>query len=136
MVLYNDKLAKLLLWSDYQAITIGPIVFTTKKKAELNETTLNHERIHIAQWVEFTLLAGIVLLIIIGTTDASPWLLLPSVASYYLWYGVEYVWRRLVGNEKQNEDYRRVSFEREAYANQSDQGYTKRRKPFSFIAYL
>lgn len=51
-------------------------------------------------------------------------LLLP----FYLWYGLEYLLRLC--------QYRNISFEREAYANEHDKNYLASRKHYSWLKYL
>lgn len=71
---------------------------------------INHEKIHWQQQLEM--------------------LIIP----FYIWYLVELTIRRIsIG--KYNA-YTSLSFEREAYQNQYDMGYLKRRKPYSWIKYL
>ena len=77
MVLYNDKLAKLLLWSGYDTITLGFIILTTRKTWEMNQEVLNHEKIHVAQWVEVTklfMLIWVVVSLMLGNTKMLWWL--------------------------------------------------------------
>ena len=87
----------------FLAINILGIVFT-KNRGAISRITLNHEAIHTAQMREL--------------------LYIP----FYLLYIFEWVYRLIFcrGNA-----YRNISFEREAYANQSDLGYLKHRKMFS-----
>ncbi len=72
---------------------------------------LNHERIHLRQQAEL--------------------LILP----FYVWYVLEY-FVRLLAYKNKKEAYRNISFEREAYANESDPDYLKHRKFWSFLKYL
>lgn len=48
------------------------------------------------------------------------------VLPFYVWYLIAYYRKR----------YYNVSFEREAYANDADPVYLKKRKPFAFIKYI
>lgn len=72
---------------------------------------LNHERIHVRQWVE----TGFVL--------------------FAVWYPLEYLLRRLQYSSW-DEAYRNISFEREAYDHEAEESYLGRRKFWSFINYL
>src|SRR5690554_188277 len=72
---------------------------------------LNHECIHVRQWIE----TGFIL--------------------FAVWYPLEYLIRRLQFSSW-DEAYRNISFEREAYANESDVFYLSERKFWSFIKYL
>jgi hypothetical protein len=68
---------------------------------------MNHERIHVYQQMEL--------------------LILP----FYLWYGIEFLIRRLSQNHQIA--YRNIVFEREAYACEINLGYLKKRRPFAFL---
>lgn len=71
----------------------------------------NHECIHLAQQLEM----GLIL--------------------FYLWYVVEYLVRLLLylNHEKA---YYMISFEKEAYQNESDMMYFKKRRLWAFLKYL
>lgn len=72
---------------------------------------LNHERIHVRQWVETAFIV------------------------FPIWYFLEYVVRR-VQYGSWDRAYYEISFEREAYANQENPEYLQNRKFWSFIYYL
>ena len=135
MILYNDKLAKLLLWSGYDTITLGFIILTTRKTWEMNQEVLNHEKIHVAQWVEVTklfMLIWVVVSLMLGSAKMLWWLPVNMLA-YYLIYMVEYAIRRLYGGETGKQDYRNIEFEKEAYKHQRDFDYLEYRKPFAWL---
>lgn len=48
------------------------------------------------------------------------------VIPFYVWYLIENQFR----------DYKKITFEREAFANEKDLNYLKKRSPFGFIKYL
>ena len=48
------------------------------------------------------------------------------IIPFYVWYVIAY-WRK---------GYMGVSFEQEAYTNDHDLGYLRRRKPFAFLRYV
>lgn len=92
-------------------ITLFPFIFLRNKSLKDNTILINHEKIHIRQQIE--------LLIIF----------------FYVWYVAEYYyWYFKLGNKQLA--YRSISFEREAYANEEDLNYLKRRKFWSFWKYL
>ena len=74
-------------------------------------TLLNHERIHLRQQVEL----GIIL--------------------FYVWYVVEYGIRRFQYRDHYRA-YRNISFEREAFANDQNLAYLKRRPFWGFWKYM
>lgn len=89
------------------AITLFPFILTET----MDETVLNHERIHLKQQLEM--------------------LIIP----FYLWYILEYL-IRWIGGEDRYEAYSSISMERECFENDSDMTYISNRKPYSFIKYL
>ena len=95
----------------FVAINICGIVFARQSFNPLSKRTKRHEAIHTHQMVE--------LLFVV----------------FYLWYGIEWI-ARLIQYRNKNEAYRNISFEREAYANDNDTNYLKRRKLYAFIRYL
>lgn len=102
--------SKYLVPKGYSGITLFPFVFMRDKTLAANPVFINHERIHLRQQAEL--------------------LVLP----FYLWYITEYFIRRLTYS-MQKEAYRNISFEREAYANETNMEYLKSRKLFSFFKY-
>lgn len=94
---------KILPVKGYAAINLFGVVFARKECKPLSEITLNHEKIHTAQMRE---------LLYIG---------------FYICYLVEWFVRLFMkGNA-----YRNISFEREAYNNDVNLSYLKRRKWFA-----
>ncbi len=95
----------------YLGLTIYPFIFLKKKQLKDNIYLLNHETIHLKQQLEL--------------------LIIP----FFVWYGIEYIFR-LFQYRNQFLAYRNISFEREAYTNDSDLNYTKNRKFWSFLKYI
>lgn len=93
---------------NFLAITLFGLVFA---KRELTDIEQNHEAIHIRQ------------------ENETLWIF------FLLWYGIEWV-IRLIQYGDRIKAYYNISFEREAYANQSDLDYLKRRKFYYFLKYL
>ena len=93
---------------NFYAINLFGIIFA---KGECNVMTLNHEKIHTRQMLEL--------------------LIIP----FYLLYVLEWL-IRLLQNKNYYKAYTNISFEREAYFNQNNLNYLKKRKPFSFVNYL
>lgn len=96
----------ILPFKGFSAMNLLGILFV-RKNARLSEKTLNHERIHTAQWREL-------------------W-----YVGFFLWYLVEWIVRLPKGNA-----YRNISFEREAYANDNNSTYLETRKRFAFVKYM
>ena len=93
----------------FVAMNLFGMLFVRKEyKGKIGSRTLNHESIHTAQMQELLYLG------------------------FYLAYVIEWCVRLLMcGNA-----YRTISFEREAYSNESDLEYLKKRKHFAFLNYL
>jgi hypothetical protein len=113
----------------YKAINLFGVLFV-KNNAKIDEVTINHESIHSAQIAEVMIASVPFALLLWLFTNV--WLgLLLVIASYYLWYVIEWLIRLPKGNA-----YKNISFEREAYANQDDLSYLKNRKRFDFVRYI
>ena len=82
-----------------------------KTNAVITAKFINHEEIHGRQQKEM--------------------LVLP----FFLWYGLEFV-LRLLQFRNWHTAYRNISFEREAYANETNLGYLSERKRYAWIHYL
>ena len=91
---------------DVKGVAISPFILL---KPSADKITVNHERIHLRQQLEM--------------------LVLP----FYVWYAVEWFIRNVQG---QVNTYRRLSHEREAYLNEKDLDYLKKRKPYAWLKYL
>ncbi len=101
---------KYLIGRHFVGIALWPFIVVNNSFLKEDETFINHERIHIRQQAEL--------------------LVLP----FYIFYFTEYLIRLLQYRNSQKA-YRNISFEREAYINEDDLQYLKRRKPWSFIKY-
>lgn len=93
----------------FTAITFGGLCFV-RKGSRFNERVMNHESIHQRQQREM--------------------LYLP----FFIVYLAEWAARLLFSSPR--EAYRNISFEREAYANESDYNYLSNRKPYSWLHYF
>lgn len=92
-------------------ITLWPFIVLRKPEQKQNATLINHERIHIRQQIEL--------------------LIIP----FYLWYGIEFL-VRYIKLKNWNEAYRAISFEQEAYGNEANFEYLKKRKFWQFVNYI
>lgn len=104
---------KLLPPKGFSAINIFGVMFVRKIYAPfLSKRVFHHERIHTAQMIELLFVF------------------------FYIVYFLEWVYWliRKLFNRKIN-PYRSISFEREAYANESDFDYLRHRKLFAAWRY-
>jgi hypothetical protein len=98
-------------WGKADAVTIFPFIFMRKERFRHNTNLLNHERIHLRQALEL--------------------LIIP----FYVWYLIEFCCR-LPRYRNFYLAYRNISFEREAYENDSNLGYLTNRRFWNFLAFL
>ncbi|GGG19418.1 hypothetical protein GCM10011344_20110 [Dokdonia pacifica] len=102
---------KYLLRKRFVGLTLWPFIIMKRVELKKDQVFINHERIHLRQQLEM--------------------LVLP----FFVWYGVEYI-IRLLRYRNSYKAYSNISFEREAYKNESDLHYLERRSYWSFIKYL
>lgn len=93
----------------FAAITIGNYIFV-RKNIVLTNYILNHEKIHITQEKEL------------------------AYIGFYIIYVLEFIYRYIKYHDKYLA-YRQISFEQEAYANESNWNYLIYRKRYSWWKY-
>ena len=128
-VIYNSVFPS----SRFLALTIWPFVFARK---ELGEVDKNHEFIHGRQQVEVMIVSFFLLLFIILISKLSFFWLLLSLVSYYVLYCLEYTVRAILYGGFGREAYRNISFEQEAYENESNLLYLGSRRLFAWIFFI
>tara|TARA_R110002012_G_scaffold255010_1_gene434166 strand:- start:2501 stop:2824 length:324 start_codon:yes stop_codon:yes gene_type:complete len=101
---------KYLVLKGYNGITLFPFIILRHYSFRDNKVLINHERIHLKQQLE---------LLVIG---------------FYLWYIIEFL-VLYVKYKNWNKAYRNISFEQEAYSNESDLMYLKDRPLFAFLKF-
>lgn len=102
------KLVKnsIIPFSGYKAINLFGVLFYKGEKP--NDVIINHESIHTAQMREML------------------------YVFFYLWYAVEWFVRLF----QHGDEYRGISFEKEAYNNERDADYLKGRRHFAWWKYV
>ncbi len=95
----------------YTGISIFPFIVLCNKEQKSDVILINHERIHLRQQIELL------------------------VIPFYLWYIIEFLIKLCV-YKNWNLAYKNISFEREAYANEFNLNYIKKRRIWSFLKYL
>ena len=103
--------SRYLIPKGFRGITLFPFIVVSEMDLKQNEVMINHEKIHIRQQIEL--------------------LILP----FFIWYGMEFLIRWFMYKDK-NAAYRNISFEREAYANEKDLNYLKKRSFWSFLKFF
>ena len=102
---------KHIIPSNYCGLTIYPFIFLSDKQLILDKTLVNHEKIHLKQQVELV------------------WIF------FFIWYLIEYL-IRLIQFRNHHKAYKNISFEKEAYQNETNLSYLKNRKNYSFLSYF
>ena len=102
---------RFLIRKGFTGITLWPFIVLKKKELKLDGVLINHEKIHLRQQIEL--------------------LILP----FFIWYGIEFL-VRLIQYKNRREAYLNISFEREAYANEKDHYYLKKRSFWKFLSYV
>jgi hypothetical protein len=104
-------ISKYLVPKGYLGFVCYPFVFLKSKELKADFVLLNHENIHLRQQIEMLLVF------------------------FYLLYITEFL-IRFIQYKKWHIAYRNISFEREAYANETHLDYLKQRKFWNFLKYL
>ncbi|MBO9586927.1 MAG: hypothetical protein J7574_22410 [Flavobacterium sp.] len=103
--------AKYLIPKGYRGMAVFPFVLMKYDFDKANGVFVNHEKIHLRQQLEM--------------------LILP----FFIWYILEF-FIRLIQYKNKDLAYRNISFEREAYAKETDLNYLKKRSFFQFLNYI
>ncbi len=109
MIIKNKWFLNYFKKNNVIATTIFPFIIFWR--GYYSDVDLSHERIHIRQQMELL------------------------VIFFYLIYGLEYLIKGIKYKDF-NIAYENISFEKEAYENESDLNYYKKRKLLSFIKYF
>jgi len=103
--------SKYLIPKGYRGLTLFPFVIIRDFLDKENKVLLNHEKIHIRQQLELL------------------------IVPFFVLYFFEFL-LRLIQFRDRNKAYRNISFEREAYANEKDLDYLKKRPFWKFRNYI
>ncbi|AXB56743.1 hypothetical protein [Flavobacterium fluviale] len=103
--------AKYLIPKGYRGMAVFPFILIKYDFDKSNEVFVNHEKIHLRQQLELL------------------------VIPFFVWYVLEYL-IRLVQYQNMDLAYRNISFEREAYAKETELDYLKNRSFFQFLNYI
>lgn len=95
----------------FRGITLYPFIFVRELKDKNNAVLIYHERIHLRQQLEM--------------------LIIPFYIFYLLEWLVKWCYYR-----NRHVAYKNLSFEREAYQNETNFEYLKHRKWFQFLKYV
>jgi len=109
-ILISPKFIKYFTPKNIAGITIFPFIILKNKGIKLDKTFINHEMIHIYQQAELLFIF------------------------FILFYYTEFI-IRFIQHKNIEKAYQNISFEREAYQNETNYEYLKTRKWFSFVKY-
>lgn len=114
----------------FSCLTIYCFLFIRRDR-EISEVTKNHERIHMIQQCEILVLS-LFLFLLIDLLIFEKILLSPfSLICYFVFYVLNWVYNLGRGSDNA---YRDIIFEKEAYENQENLSYCKKRFfRFSFL---
>lgn len=134
---FSDSLvAKFLLClSSCHTITIGPFVLSKLRNVQISQRVRNHECTHARQWIEMTVVTGLLIWVSMLVWGISVWWLGLAVLAFYFWYVLEYVIRFFI-YKKPSKAYEKVSFEQEAYKNETDSNYLENSHYFAWLHYI
>lgn len=102
---------KFILAKHFDGVVLWPFVVVKREELKHDPVFMNHERIHLRQQLELL------------------------VIFFFIWYFFEY-FIRLIKYRDSYKAYNKICFEREAYANEKQLGYLKKRKMWRFKKYL
>jgi hypothetical protein len=100
-----------LFRKNFNGMTLWPFVVLKHPSLKEDAIFLNHEQIHLRQQVEML------------------------VVFFYLWYGIEFL-ARWIQYGNRHKAYRNISFEREAYQNETNFNYLKTRRLYKFLNFI
>ncbi|MGJ1284490.1 hypothetical protein ACR79P_01130 [Sphingobacterium spiritivorum] len=111
MLIVSKFWTRIFSFGKAHAVTVYPFIFLSRAIFLEDKVLLNHERIHLRQALEL------------------------GIIFFYLWYLIEFV-VRWIQQRNFRRAYLRISFEREAYANEQNQDYLKTRPFWKFRTYI
>ena len=142
-IFYNNVIAKLILWKGFSSIMLFGFILTKKKKGELTEASIRHEKIHQCQYIECTL-SGLLLFIFPAVCFSFWWIVLAPLF-YYIIYVMGWLLNIILLKtteectslkESSDKAYYMIAMEQEAYKNQSNDTYLSGRRWFAWMDYL
>ncbi|RMA57661.1 hypothetical protein [Ulvibacter antarcticus] len=103
--------SRFFLRKRFTGMAIWPFVFVRTAQMKRDTVFMNHEKIHLRQQLELL------------------------IVPFFIWYIIEFLvhWIRY---KNRYDAYRSISFEKEAYENEKDLDYLKKRSFLAFIKYV
>ena len=146
-IYYNNIFAHILLClSDKNVIMLFGFICTTRKKHEpLTAQTVNHEAIHVEQYIEITAVAVAIALVCSFIFGWAAWPFIVALTLYYIIYMVEatiswvhnfFATRKKDPAAAADKTYHNSMFEMEAYAHDNNLQYIPNRRSFYELRYF
>ena len=114
----NSYLAWMIVWVNrfllrkkFLGMALWPFIILQNKSFLSDTVFINHEKIHLRQQAEML------------------------IVFFYVWYVFEFL-LRWIQFKNRYQAYKNISFEREAYTNEKDLDYLKKRSFWGFTKYL
>lgn len=104
-------ISKYIVPKGYSGITLFPFIILRHEDLKMNKVLMNHEKIHLRQQLELL------------------------IVPFYIIYSIEFIIRFIL-QRNWNSAYRQISFEREAYNNEGNLYFLKKRRFWNFIHYF
>ena len=118
----------------FLAICLWPFLFIRKENLKhFSWYDENHENIHAYQQQEMFIVGDVLALIL--AFGGFQWWSLITLPLFYWWYLAEWIVKCVIYRNPMTA-YKNVSFEREAYNNQSDMTYIDGRKMFNWLNFI
>ncbi|HAT63543.1 MAG TPA: hypothetical protein DCS66_02935 [Flavobacteriaceae bacterium] len=102
---------RFLLRKKFLGMALWPFIILQNKSLLSDTVFINHEKIHLRQQAEML------------------------IVFFYVWYVFEFL-LRWIQFKNRYQAYKNISFEREAYTNEKDLDYLKKRSFWGFTKYL
>lgn len=147
-VFYNSKLAKMILFPGFSTCMFFGAVIS--KRSKLPESDINHEYIHVKQYIEVTVISAILALIVsvlLHSSGSSGWWI-PLVCFPFVYYALYFgealisfihnffAKRKKNASDAADKAYHNGMLEMEAFAHQDNPCYLDGRKSFTFLKYF
>lgn len=126
---------KYIPFGRFKRIAIWPFVFV-KKGSAMTKININHEKIHLRQQLEMMIFGVFIGLILTITLGFNYWYILMIFSLFFAVYLINWIWELIKILFEDKKAYRDLWFEKEAYFNQDDIEYLKKRNHFAWLKYI
>lgn len=146
-VFYSSVMAHMLLWrKGFKTAMFFGFICTKRRQVEpLPVESVNHEAIHVEQYMEITAIAILIAVALSFAFGWAAWPFILAITLYYVIYfievGISWVHNFFAHQKKDagasaDKAYYNSMFEMEAYAHEKNVDYIASRQPFCWIHYF